>query len=377
MTARITTDSIKQSSKKGKVNETGKKNIGSEKSKMIAEDKNHVVARTIATLENRRQKESSLVQVKTKKLIQKKKETSSTILLPEEKEEMYALAVANDIEEVVARAVSFVTAEISTGVWSYKGNLDTAEGGNKTDDESSLLPIKERSRLNEVSLALENFAIDIIIPNLVASGVAEASCGSKKAEDIVTFRKKRDTRVFISVLLNLREVLILNAGIFFPKNGSMKDDDSIVKVYLLSTSLIFAAMTRIEPENKRKQYSDQFKDAMIKYDNAHEEFASCLKRVDCSSIGVTPTGKIITREENIAWRVSHNFSRESHPLIKKRKLTDGNVVPPGANAAYVSVLEHQPLNSQAVYRNKIEDESYILKKHRELMNNCKKGHNIL
>lgn len=95
-----------------------------------------------------------------------------------------------------------------------------------------------------------------------------------------------------------------------------------------------------------------------------------MKRLDSCFLGVTPNGRVLPREENIAWRVSYNFARESHPLVKRQRLGD-QCVPLSPNACFVSVVEKDALPKR---KNKMEDEKYVLEKHREFMSRCREVH---
>ena len=309
---------------------------------------------------------------------------------PISKHEKYSFAVAFDIEEIVSRAVSLLIAELKSGIYRHQdshgddSDNGSNENGSNVDKHKNDRNIAngEMNKLNAISVVLEQFAMEMIVPSIIASGVSEVKCISTDPAQVMKFRKQRHDRVFVSVLLNLREVMILNAEKFFSiKNNIMDDcnDDDIFRAYLCANTLILSAMQRLEPESVRESLLCQFEDAAQKYDTAHGDFASCLQRADACSLGVTPTGRELPREENIAWRISHNFTRNSHPLIQKQQLIDG-FKPPSPNACYVSVVEKvasSSLEKQSPKRKyKIENESYVLEKHRTFMNRCMKAHNI-
>jgi len=195
----------------------------------------------------------------------------------------------------------------------------------------------------------------------------------KKKMKREALEKRRDAmidavsqRVFVAALLALREVLALNADSIFyigantststgtscrgmkrkrteDMSGIEKEED-VWKAQLLSTGLILSALHKIggleDIDNPTTTASSspyqvatveltkQFKSALSKYDDAHEEFTSCLHRADGRSMGVSPDGRIMGNGENVAWRVSYNSAREEHPLLvrsRKRDVVDRSI----------------------------------------------------
>jgi len=326
-------------------------------------------------------------------------QTKKKVVLPEKRYEKFSIAVSHDIDEIVSRAASLVTAEIVSGIWRHTNYTDLNHSAHnntgkmkveKSDGTVGLiLNMHDTNKLKSFAASLEEFASKMIVPSLVSSGVGEARCDSDDPSEIAQFNKHRDDRVFVSALLNLRELLILNADEIFSlpsfryandgieRHNGMAIEENTFRSYLLSTSLILTGLERLGDKAAEENLLKLFRDAVKKYDSSHEEFASCLKRLDSCSLGVTPSGRVLSREENIAWRVSYNLCRESHPLIKKQK-SPGGPQPPSDNACFISVIEERqstrdPLSAR---RNKMEDESYVLEKHRGFMDRCLKAYTV-
>ena len=253
------------------------------------------------------------------------------------KDSTHAFVVPTDITDIVTLASSLVAEEIRSCHHGYKGGEQAFE----------------LTRALTAAAAIEQFAIDIILPGILASHAANIDIDSN-----TPVPPDRDHRVFIATLLSLREVLSMNAeGVFgfyqaqselagghyqLPKSGSEQSESYTIKVQSLSTSLILNAVARLE-DAAELNITEKLLVAITKYDGADEEFASCLKRADTRSIGITPYGHVLRKTENLAYRVAYNTARMDHPLVSKGS-SFYRVANPPTNAAFVAIVErvHMP-----------------------------------
>jgi len=265
------------------------------------------------------------------------------------------------------------------------GNEETAttseESSTKSKDKTEEETKNEKvAHLCYIAAAIENFATEIIIPSLNSAGVGERNSKDKRYD-----YKATDDRVFLSTMLSLRELLILNAdSIFFDRSPEDKHvrsslDPSLSPVekrrklrhekqeiallsQIISTTVIISTFERLD-STLSKSLVEQFSAAVTKYDNADTEFSSCLERADGQALGVHPDGRMLNGGENIAWRVSFNHSRDNHPLIKaclRRKINnyigqsittniesqkEHYIANPSPTASFVSVVEKIPVSS--------------------------------
>ena len=245
----------------------------------------------------------------------------------------------------------FCSGETQTNSSQETTNSRQINGTEKKSYNKSEAKIREwksrQSMLHSVATAIERFATEIILPSLQSAGVGEDV--GEKDEKCHKNRKAPYHRAFIATLLALREILTINAdAIFFDsrwtrrKNvlGSsdgdcgMADDlprkrrherieseEAGFRSRLLATAVILSAIDRLDSVSY-STISSEFIQAVEKYDEADEEFSFCLERADGRSRCVTPGGRVLGREEAVAWRVSFNEARERHPLIQVQKRRD-------------------------------------------------------
>ena len=188
-------------------------------------------------------------------------------------------------------------------------------------------------------------------------------------------------RSFLATLLALREVLAQNADRIFvmdsvPPNGEPSDDKSAptnrtrqdgqaqeeersYMAQLYATGVALAAIQALDP-NEAEPLTRQFTQMIDSYDTGDGEFSSCMEPMDGRHRGIMPTGKALSQEENLSWKVGFNTARAEHPVMKRnqhrlrrqQKQRMGFHVPPEPptieipcpNAVLVSILETlQPL----------------------------------
>lgn len=275
------------------------------------------------------------------------------------------------IEESVMRASSVVAAEIREGSWTNKREESEDE------KDGSCYP-------HMVAASIEQFAMEMILPCLLASGVPDDDEGPY--------------RVFLATLLALRETIFLNYESVFNLGFSSKSISNLEKksYNILATGLIVSALRRFQyniyDEEKKdlNMLTENFLELVASYDSGSEEFASYLKKpLNESTIGITPGGQILEMEENKAWIESFNCCRENHPLLQKQginnfsKLTSyARTVTP--NACSMFLVEKTPIQqiNQEFYseveskRLKVEDS--IVQEHRirvkGIVEEINKGH---
>lgn len=228
--------------------------------------------------------------------------------------------------------------------------------------------------LHAAASAIERFALEIVLPSLVSAGVGENKDGGGTPS--------HGHRVYMAALLALREVLCINAESIFFGDGESPSlhqcekelcaeqlgaragteflpgdarrtarnnrEEKAFRSQLLATGVILSAIQRLDPEVS-SVLSSYFLDTVEKYDMADEEFTSCLERADGRSKCVTPDGRVMGREENVAWRVSFNRAREAHPLIRTHEMLEAQ-----SRKAYRDAIEEgQPLGWRDVHKQKL------------------------
>ena len=260
----------------------------------------------------------------------------------------YSFGVPTDIDEIVLLASSLVAEEVRDCHIGY------SDGEQKE--------IKERAL--SAAAALESFALDVILPNFQSSYAKSkqvenphdktdtdySKASSSKNEGRISKEKRQ--RILVATFLALREVLTMNAERIFGPNFAKKstndntNDDSyskvirksetyVMKIQTFSTSIILNAICNL-PRLESDEITKQFLQALSKYDEHDQEFASCLKRMDIRAVGTLPNGRLLKRHENLQFKVSYNMGRLEHPLIKEQLYRVRRI---RSNAAYVCILD--------------------------------------
>ena len=228
----------------------------------------------------------------------------------------------------MSKAASLVAAEIRSGCWvrQWADSLRIVGGGGPF--ETSQVESSRIAALSAAAAALERFAMEIVLPTFVATGVEEGPGGDPGHHN----------RTLVGTFLALREVLMINSdAYFFDVGRSDKDrcdssgdvigraaheaEETVLRSRLIASGVLFAAVNRLDGKC-RETVLVELITAIGEYDAAEDAFVLCLERADARSLGVLPNGKILGREENIAWRVSFNYARDNHPLITTKKRRD-------------------------------------------------------
>ena len=244
-----------------------------------------------------------------------------------------SLVFPTGIEETVSKAASLVAAEIKSGCWVRQW----ADGLNIVDTADHI-DMTRVEKLRDVALhtaaaALEQFAMQIILPSFISAGVREGpGCGTDSDSS-----SGGSHRTLSATFLALREILMINADSYFfrvgrsdkdrpgptPENGRNSTygaEEKVLRSRLIATGVLFASVNRLDEE--RKSVLADLVSAIGEYDAAKDTFVLCLERADGRSLGVLPNGHALGAEENIAWGVSFNAAREKHPLITTKKRRD-------------------------------------------------------
>jgi len=283
------------------------------------------------------------------------------------KPKKHTFTVPNDIAEIVSLASSLVAEEIRSCHYCYNTN-------SRSNPQT-----EAKMRAQSSSAAIEKFANDIVLQNILAAHAEslevgktadpidskhEAADGESPSADHSHISKECDHRIFIATLMSLREVIAMNAQEIF--GVSVEEDEfaegTAIKVQSLSTALVLNAISRLE-NSDNLEITEKFLTAISQYDDGDEEFSSCLQRLDIRAIGVTPNGKPMKKHETLAYRVSYNTSRLEHPLISARR----SVETPASNAAFVCVVEQiQPKNTVETPSRGV-DKTEVLERYRKKM----------
>ena len=249
------------------------------------------------------------------------------------------LVIPTGLEETVSQAASLVAAEIRSGCWvrQWADSLRIVDGYGGGPLETSQVESSRIAALSAAAAALERFAMEIVLPTFVATGVEEGP-GGDPALDAPS--RSHHNRTLAGTFLALREVLMINSdSYFFDVGRSDKDrcdsnssgvpigrsaheaEETVLRSRLIASGVLFAAVNRLD-EICRESVLVELITAIGEYDAAEDAFVLCLERADARSLGVLPNGRILGREENIAWRVSFNYARDNHPLITTKKRRD-------------------------------------------------------
>ena len=244
-----------------------------------------------------------------------------------------SLVFPTGIEETVSKAASLVAAEIKSGCWVRRW-----ADGLSIVDTADHIDMDRVEKLRDVALhtaaaALEQFAMQMILPSFISAGVKEGPGGGTDSDS----SSGGSHRTLSGTFLALREILILNADSYFFHVGlSDKDrpdtspendhnsvygvEEKVLRSRLLATGVLFASVNRLDEE--RERVLADLVSAIGEYDAAEDSFALYLERADGRSLGMLPNGHALGQEENIAWGVSFNAAREKHPLIATKKRRD-------------------------------------------------------
>ena len=245
-----------------------------------------------------------------------------------------SLVVPTGVEETVSKAASLVAAEIKSGCWVRRW-ADSLSIVDTTDH----IDITRIEKLRDVALhtaaaALEQFAMEMILPSFISAGVKEGPGGGTDSDS----SSGGSHRTLSGTFLALREILMMNADAYFfhvgrsdkdrpdpplesPGNSTSYDaEEKVLRSRLIATGVLFASVNRLDEE--RENVLADLVAAIGEYDAAEDTFVLCLERADGRSLGVLPNGHALGQEENIAWGVSFNAAREKHPLITTKKRRD-------------------------------------------------------
>jgi hypothetical protein len=232
-----------------------------------------------------------------------------------------SIVIPTDISEIVSLAASMVADEIRSGIYS-------------ASDQSA-------SVLEGTAASLEMFAKDVILPSLLAANNAcidfDEDSDRNKNSTVPTSLDTKSNRILIASLMNLREVMAMNAKSVFalednvPGYGKMSETWTI-QALGIATSVVVAVTQNLNVNSISKLLFDTIEG----YDNSKEEFVSCLERADARTLGATPK-RLLNRAENIAFRVSFNTARAVHPLVTRGNENIGLL--PAGTTAFISMVE--------------------------------------
>jgi hypothetical protein len=291
--------------------------------------------------------------------------------------------IPSNIFKIVVLVTSWLAEEIRLCHYGYCGNT-SAESKRKTDESVS--------RAECAAVAIEKFAVGVVFPYILTAYAENAEIGgdgvpilsskvtgdSKALEvkDNDNYALKLYDRIVVAVLLNLREVLILNGTQLFGLedeekhrvNTDEQTEDFALKVKCLSTAIILNAAGRVTDEIDRQRIIDLFLDAIEKYDGGNEEFVSCMKRLDVRAIAVTPKGNFMKRYENTAYRVSYNVARSNHHLVSEQS-TPYNIQLPSSNAVFVALTEKNMTYQHVEHKFNGSRKKEVMKSYKENMRN--------
>lgn len=258
-------------------------------------------------------------------------EMMSILCEGEENEDMHVFPLT--IEESVMRAASVVSAEIREGAWSSERKEE--ESKDKRD---------VRCHLHMVAASIEKFSVEMILPSLLTSDVPDDGDGPYRS--------------FLATLLMLRETILLNYESFFNSGCGSRNTSNLEKnsYKILATGLIISALRRFrgndgyslenEVQKDVNALTVRFLEIVESYDSGNEEFASFLKKPLNDTVGITPAGRVLGKEENSAWIDSFNRSREKHPLLEEKSYKLSKFVnhtnAPSSNACSMFLVEKTP-----------------------------------
>jgi hypothetical protein len=240
---------------------------------------------------------------------------------PKSAEVEISIVIPADISEVVSLASSMTADEVRSGVYSVSN-----QSQNDLEGKAALL---------------ETFAKDVILPSLLAASNACIDFDEDSDNDAndtdSTSADSKSNRVFIASLMNLREVMAMNAASIFAfqdkssSNGSPSETWTI-QALGIATSVVAAVVQKLNDDS----ISTLLFETISGYDSSNEDFVSCLERADARTLGVTPN-RLLNSAENNAFRVSFNTARAVHPLVARYK--EDTIELPAATTAFISMVE--------------------------------------
>jgi len=213
-----------------------------------------------------------------------------------------------------------------------------------------------QSSTDHVESAIKRFAVEVYCPMLYSS--KEQSMG--KSSD--------SARVLLSTFLAIREMLLINAGKFFPFAGLI--DSSTNKESVEESNLKLARdfasvvvqnavkrLQRMSPDGIVKHMIpnqdllfDQYLEASKSYDSKGEDFQFALGRLDATATYLNANGSKLSVRKSIMARTSFNYAREQHPLFQEDNTSVGRKVLHAApNSCVVFVMGQ----SESVEKNDI------------------------
>ena len=195
-----------------------------------------------------------------------------------------------------------------------------------------------QSPTDHIESSVKKFAIEVYYPLLHSSKERERSTGASSYSA---------SRVLLSTLLALQEMLIINADKFFPLAGlkdssAEKERDEKVNSKLardFAGAVIQNAAKRLQRMTSdvipnQDCLFDQYLETSRRYDSKGEDYQLALERLDASATYRNAKGSTLGERESIMARTSFNFAREQHPLIRE----DQPTAHPSPNACAVFVM---------------------------------------
>lgn len=196
-----------------------------------------------------------------------------------------------------------------------------------------------QSPTDHIESSVKKFAIEVYYPLLHSSKERERSTGASSYSA---------SRVLLSTLLALQEMLIINAEKFFPLAGlkdssAEKERDEKVNSKLardFAGAVIQNAAKRLQRMTSdvipnQDCLFDQYLETSRRYDSKGEDFQLALERLDASATYRNAKGSTLGERESIMARTSFNFAREQHPLMPA---DDQPTAHPSPNACAVFVM---------------------------------------
>eukprot|EP00986_Skeletonema_menzelii_P004144 scaffold1384_cov140-Skeletonema_menzelii.AAC.7 len=195
-----------------------------------------------------------------------------------------------------------------------------------------------QSQTDHVESSIKRYAIEVYYPLLYSSKERERSMGTSSYSA---------SRVLLSTLLALQEMLIINAEKFFSFEG-LKDSFAEKESDAEANSKLTHDFARAVIQNAAKRLQrmtsdvipnqaclfDEYLETSRRYDARGEDFQLALGRLDASATYRNAKGSKLGERESIMARTSFNFAREQHPLIRE---DDQPAAHPAPNACAIFV----------------------------------------
>jgi hypothetical protein len=171
---------------------------------------------------------------------------------------------------------------------------------------------------NLVVIAIRRFVLEVYCPYLLS---AKQNTGNKFPNA---------DRIHLSTLLVIREMLIMNADKLFTfsklKRSSISMSERMHLSQIFADAIVRNAAKRLHlsdhPEELR--FIDKFLQTMKDYDINGEAFQFSLAHVDAMTMYAYQGGGKMGAEESIVAKVGFNYTRERHPLLDNRSITNGD-----------------------------------------------------